>query len=187
MLAKEIKRGSIVNYQGAPCLIESVAVQSPSARGASTFYKFRSRNLATKQKVDIALRGGESLDEADFQRRPVKYIYSDAAEMHFLDQNDYNQYSLPKEDLVEESKYLTEELDGVQALIYNERCIGVQLPVAVELKVTQCDPGIKGASATARTKPATLETGLVVQVPEYLAEGEIIKVDTRNGEYLSRA
>ncbi len=187
MLAKEIKRGSIVNYNGAPCLIESVTVQSPSARGASTYYKFRSRNLATKQKVDITLRGGESLDEADFRRRPVKYIYSDAAEMHFLDQEDYNQYSLPKEDVAEESKYLSEELEGVQALIYNEQCIGVQLPVAVELKVTQCDPGIKGASATARTKPATLETGLIVQVPEYLAEGEIIKVDTRSGEYLSRA
>ena len=186
MLAKEIKRGHIVNYGGAPCLIEAVNVQSPSARGAATFYKFRARNLSTRQKVDINLRGGESLDEADFMRRPVKYIYADAAELHFLDQQDYNQYSLAKDDLAEESKYLAEELEGVQALIYNDQCIGIQLPVAVELKVTQCDPGIKGASATARTKPATLETGLVVQVPEYLAEGETIKVDTRSGEYLSR-
>ena len=75
----------------------------------------------------------------------------------------------------------------MQALIYNDQCVGVQLPVAVELKVVRCDPGIKGASATARTKPATLETGLIVQVPEYLSEGERIKVDTRSGEYLSRA
>ena len=187
MLAKEIKRGRIVNYNGAPCLIETVNVQSPSARGAATFYKFRARNLSTRQKVDITLRGGESLDEADFQRRPVKYIYADADEMHFLDQQDYNQYSLAKEDLEEQIKYITEELEGMQALIYNDRCIGVQLPVAVELKVTQCDPGIKGASATARTKPATLETGLIVQVPEYLAQGEVIKVDTRSGGYLSRA
>ena len=187
MLAKEIKRGHIVNYNGAPCLIETVNVQTPSARGAATFYKFRARNLSTRQKVDITLRGAESLDQADFTRRPVKYIYADATHLHFLDQQDYNQYALAKEDLVEESKYLTEELEGVQALIYNEQCIGIQLPVAVELKVTQCDPGIKGASATARTKPATLETGLVVQVPEYLAEGETIKVDTRSGEYLSRA
>ena len=187
MLAKEIKRGHIVNYNGAPCLIETVSVQSPSARGAATFYKFRARNLSTRQKTDITLRGGESLDEADFQRRPVKYIYANADEMHFLDQQDYNQYSLAKEDLEEEVKYITEELDGMQALIYNDGCIGVQLPVAVELKVTQCDPGIKGASATARTKPATLETGLIVQVPEYLAQDEVIKVDTRSGEYLSRA
>ncbi|NQU21297.1 MAG: elongation factor P-like protein YeiP [Candidatus Nealsonbacteria bacterium] len=187
MLAKEIKRGHIVNYNGAPCMIETVNVQSPSARGAATFYKFRARNLSTKQKVDITLRGGESLDEADFERRAVKYIYSDAGEMHFLDQQDYNQYSLPKEDLEEEVKYISEELDGMQALIYNDRCIGVQLPLTVELKVTQCDPGIKGASATARTKPATLETGLIVQVPEYLTQGEVVKVDTRTGEYLSRA
>ena len=187
MLAKEIKRGHIVNYNGAPCLIEAVNVQTPSARGAATFYKFRARNLSTRQKVDITLRGAESLDQADFMRRPVKYIYADATHLHFLDQQDYNQYALAKEDLVEESKYLTEELEGAQALIYNQQCIGIQLPVAVELKVTRCDPGIKGASATSRTKPATLETGLVVQVPEYLAEGETIKVDTRSGEYLSRA
>ena len=87
----------------------------------------------------------------------------------------------------DELNYLTENLEGVLALIYNDQCVGVQLPVAVELKVVQCDPGIKGASATARTKPATLETGLIVQVPEYLSEGERIKVDTRTGEYLSRA
>lgn len=187
MTAKDIKRGRIVNYNGAPCLIESVSVQTPSARGAATFYKFRARNLSTKQKVDITLRGSESLEESDFERRPVKYLYADANDMHFLDQRDYNQYALPKEDLAEQSKYVTEELEGMQALIYNDECIGIQLPVAVELKVTRCDPGIKGASATARTKPATLETGLVVQVPEYLAEGEVIKVDTRSGEYLSRA
>jgi len=187
MIAKEIKRGYVVNYNGAPCLIETVNVQSPSARGAATFYKFRARNLATKQKVDITLRGGESLDEADFAKRAVKYLYSDANEMHFMDQQDYNQYSLSKEDVAEESRYLTEDIEGAMAMIYNDQCIGIQLPAAVALKVVQCDPGIKGSSATARTKPATLETGLIVQVPEYLAQHEMIKVDTRTGEYLSRA
>ena len=187
MLAKEIKRGAVLNYNDAPCMIETVSVQSPSARGAATFYKFRARNLSTKQKVDITLRGGESLDEADFFRRPVKYLYADTGQMHFMDDENYEQYAVEKDDLAEESKFITEELAGLQALIYNDQCIGIQVPLTVELKVTQCDPGIKGASATARTKPATLETGLVVQVPEYLAEGEMIKVDTRNGEYLSRA
>ena len=187
MLAKDIKRNSIVNFNGAPCAIESISVQSPSARGASTFYKYRARNMLTKQKVDITLRGGESLDEADFQRRPVKYLYADAAHQHFMDQEDYNQYALLKEELVEEMQYITEELEGVMALIYNDQCIGIQLPLTVELKVTQCDPGVRGNSATSRTKPATLETGLVVQVPEYLSQGETVKVDTRSGEYLSRA
>lgn len=187
MLAKDIKRGHILNYQGSPCVIESINVQSPSARGAATFYKYRARNLITKQKVDITLRGGESLAEADFQKRPVKFMYSDPNEVHFLDDGNYEQYSLLCADLTEETPYLTENLEGVQALIYNDQCVGIQLPLTVELTVTQCDPGIKGASATARTKPATLETGLVVQVPEYLAEGERIKVDTRTGTYLSRA
>jgi elongation factor P len=187
MIAKDIKRGHIVNYQGSPCMIETINVQSPSARGAATFYKYRARNLITKQKVDISLRGGESLAEADFQKHPAKFMYADPSEVHLLDEATYEQYSLPRDELSDELNYLTERLEGVQALIYNDQCVGVQLPVAVELKVVRCDPGIKGASATARTKPATLETGLVVQVPEYLAEGEMIKVDTRNGAYLSRA
>jgi elongation factor P len=187
MIAKDIKRGHIVNYQGAPCMIEAINVQSPSARGAATFYKYRARNLISKQKVDITLRGGESLPEADFQKRPVKFMYSDPTEVHFLDEGNYEQYALSVDDLADEVKYLTENLEGVQSLIYNDQCVGIQLPVTVELKVVQCDPGIKGASATARSKPATLETGLIVQVPEYLSQGEQIKVDTRTGEYLSRA
>jgi elongation factor P len=187
MIAKDIKRGHIVNYQGAPCMIETINVQSPSARGAATFYKYRARNLITKQKVDITLRGGDSLAEADFQKHPAKFMYADPAEVHFLDDTTYEQYSLPRDEMAEELLYLTENLEGVQALIYNDQCVGIQLPLTVELKVVQCDPGIKGASATSRTKPATLETGLIVQVPEYLSEGERIKVDTRNGDYLSRA
>jgi elongation factor P len=187
MLAKEIKPGTIVNYNDAPCLIESVNVQSPSARGAATLYKYRARNLITKQKVDITLRGGDSLGLADFSRRPVKYMYADAASAYFLDQDNYETYGLPKEDLAEEAQYLTEELEGVQVLIYNDQAVGVQLPVAVELTVVECEPGVRGNSATGRTKPAKLQTGLVVQVPEYLEQGERIKVDTRNGQFLSRA
>ena len=114
-------------------------------------------------------------------------MYADPAEIHFLDEGNYEQYAPPCEDLQEETQYLTENLEGLQALIYNDECVGIQLPLTVELKVVQCDPGIKGASATSRTKPATLETGLVIQVPEYLCEGEVVKIDTRTGEYLSRA
>jgi elongation factor P len=187
MLAKDTKRGHIVNYNGAPCMIETINVQSPSARGAATLYKFKARNLINKQKVDITSKGTDSLKEADFAKRPVKYMYSDPGEVHFLDQEDYNDFVLSKGDLTEELQYLTENLEGVMALIYNDQCVGIQLPLSVELKVVQCDPGIKGASATSRTKPATLETGLVVQVPEYLVEGETIKVDTRDGAYISRA
>lgn len=187
MLAKEIKTGTLVVHGGAPCLIKSINVQSPSARGAATLYKYRAINLLTKQKVDITLRGGESLDVADFSRRPIKYMYADATHMHFLDQQDFNQYALTHDEVGDDVKYLTEELEGVCALIYNDECIGIEVPLTVVLRVTQCDPGVKGNSATSRTKPATLETGAVVQVPEYLSEGELVKVDTRTGDYLSRA
>ena len=187
MQAKEIKPGAVVNYSGAPVLVESVSVQTPSARGAATLYKFRGRQLVTKQKTDITLKGGESLEAADFERRPVKLMYSDTTHIHLLDQSDYNQYSLELAEVERERPYVTETLEGMLALIYNEECVGLQLPTTVELVVTQCDPGIRGNSATSRTKPATLETGLVVQVPEYLSEGERIKVDTRTGDFISRA
>ena len=187
MLAKEIKNGTVVNYQGCPVLIYSLTVQTPSARGAATLYKFRGRDIVSKQKVDITLKGIESLEEADFERRPVKMMYADASEMHVLDQESFHQYSIALEDIEQERLYVTEDLEGMLALIYNEACVGIQLPTTVELLVTECDPGVKGDSATKRNKPATLETGLVVQVPEYLSAGERIKVDTRNGHYISRA
>lgn len=187
MLAKDIKPGTVVNFNDSPHIIETISVQSPSARGAATLYKYRARNLVTKQKADIVLKGGESLDESNFERRAIKFMYSDPVHVHFLDDLDYNQYSLPKEELDTELGYLTEDLEGVLALIYNEECIGIQLPATVVLKITECDPGVRGNSATSRNKPATLETGLVIQVPEYLKQGETVKVDTRTGDFLSRA
>ncbi len=187
MQAKEIKTGSVVVYQDCPVIIEKISVQSPSARGASTLYKFRGRNVVTKQKLDITLKGTESLPDADFQRRAVDFMYADASQMHFLDQQDYQQYSLEQEDIENERRYIKEGLEGLLALIYNDNCVGIQLPAAVELLIVECDPGVKGNSATSRTKPAKLETGLSIQVPEYLKQGETIKIDTRSGEFLSRA
>jgi elongation factor P len=187
MLAKEIKPGAIVTYNGAPCMIEGVNVQSPSARGAATLYKYRARNLISKQKVDFTFKGTDSLDLADFSRRAVKFMYADPTHLYFLDQQNYETIALTKEDVAEESQYLTEALEEVQVLVFNDLPVGLQLPAAVELKVVQCDPGVRGNSATGRTKPATLETGMIVQVPEYLNEGETIKVDTRTGQFLSRA
>ena len=187
MQAKEIKPGAVVNYEGAPVLIETVNVQTPSARGAATWYKFRGRNLMSKQKTDIKLQGGDSLDEADFERRAVKLMYADTTHVHFLDQQDYNQWSVSIEDLQDVRPYITEQLEGLLGLIYNNEWVGIQTPTAVELTITECEPGVKGNSATGRTKPATLETGLIVQVPEYIRQGERIKVDTRTGDFLSRA
>jgi elongation factor P len=187
MLAKEIKPGTVVNYNDAPHMIEGMTVQSPSARGSATLYKFRARNLVTKQKTDITLKGTDGLADADFAKREVTFMYADNDAAHFLDTGDYNQYSLPREEVAGELQYITEDLQGMLALVYNGQCVGIQLPTAVDLKITQCDPAVKGNSATARTKPATLETGLVVHVPEYMKETDTVRVDTRNGEFLSRA
>ncbi len=116
-----------------------MTVQTPSARGAATLYKYRARNLITKQKVDIVLKGTDSLDEADFSRRPVKYMYSDATDVFFLDQQDYNQYSLAKEDLVRNAVHHRRVGRGPGPDLQRRVC-GIQPPVTVELKVTQCEP-----------------------------------------------
>jgi elongation factor P len=187
MLAKEIKPGTIVVHNEAPHIIESMTVQSPSARGGATLYKFRSRNLVTKQKSDITLKGTEILPDADFAKREVTFMFADTEVVHFLDSGDYNQYSIPRADVASELQYLTEDLQGMLALIYNGVCVGIQLPAAVDLMITECDPAVKGNSATSRTKSAKLETGAIVQVPEYLKQGEKIRVDTRSGDFLARA
>jgi elongation factor P len=185
--AKDIKTGTVVVHNGNPVIIQGISVHSPSARGAATLYKFKARNVVTGNKVDLTLKGTESLGEADFSRRNVQMMYSDATNMFLMDQEDYQQYELPLEDLEGQLPYITEGLEGMRAMIYNDACVGLEVPASVELLITECDPGVKGNSATSRTKPATLETGLVVQVPEYIKQGEKLKIDTRTGEYLSRA
>jgi elongation factor P len=186
MLAKDLKTGGIVNHNGAPHIVETIHVQSPSARGGNTLYKFRARNLVTKQKADFTCKGTDLLDEADFAKRAVSFMYADNEAVHLLDSEDYNQYTIAADDIADERGYLTEGLEGIYALIYNDECVGVQLPSTVVLTIAQCDPAVKGNSATSRNKPAMLETGIQIQVPEYLKEGERIKVDTRTGEFLGR-
>ncbi len=187
MLAKDLKPGVVFKYNDAPHILESVTVQSPSARGGNTLYKFRARNLVTKQKSDLVCKGTDQLEDADFQKRDVTLMYTDAEAVHLLDAVDYNQYSIALADVENEMKYVCEGLEGLIALVYNGECVGVQVPATVELTISQTDPGVKGNSATGRTKPATLETGCQIQVPEYLKEGERIKVDTRTHEFLGRA
>ncbi|MBO5438087.1 MAG: elongation factor P [Thermoguttaceae bacterium] len=187
MIAKNIKRGMIMVYEGNPVIIEGLFVQTPSARGASTLYKFRARNLLTKQKVDFTCKGDDNMNESDFSKRNVKFSYADSEKMYFMDEENFEMYELMFDEVADEKPYITEALEGMQVMIYNDLPVGVSLPVSIELQITQCDPGVKGNSATSRNKPATLETGLVVMVPEYIEEGTVIRVDSRTGEYLGRA
>ncbi|MCF0234804.1 MAG: elongation factor P [Thermoguttaceae bacterium] len=186
MIAKDMKRGDIVVYNGSPIIVENVQVQTPSARGAATLYKFRCRNLISKDKVDLKLKGTDMMDEADFRRRNVTFSYADPSDAYFLDAENYETYNIAREDVADEMNYVKEGLEGIVALIYEDRCVAIDLPTTVEMLVTKCDPAARGNSATSRQKPATVETGLQVMVPEYLEEGEIIKVDTRSGEFLGR-
>jgi elongation factor P len=185
--ASDLKRGDIVRIEGEAHIVEAIKVQSPSARGASTLYKIRFRNLRSKRKIDQSLRGNDLLAEADFERRPVQYLYADASSITFMDIEDCSQFTLTKDDLEVEWPYLTEGIEGLSSISSEGRVLGLELPAFVNLTVVETRPAMKGASVTARLKPATLSTRLVVQVPEHVSTGDVIRVDTRSGEYVSKA
>lgn len=168
-------------------MVEKLTVSSPQARGGATIYKVRLRNLKTKQKTDKSFRGGETFGVPDFDKRAISFLYKDQDAYHFMDSENYEQFSLQAEDLEWEINFLKEEMEGLKSMVYNEEIIGMELPQVVELEITECAPSVKGNSATARQKPATLETGHVVQVPEHVSQGHIARVDTRTGEFLGRA
>lgn len=185
--AKDFKRRMVVEIDGAPHMIEHIQVQTPSARGAATLYKVKARNLKTRNRVEKTFKGGDSLAESSFERRPVQFLYKDAEGSHFMDSADFNQFSLTADDLEDQAPYMTENMEGVEALVVNDEVIGIEIPDTVDLSITDTAPGVRGNSATGRTKPATLSTGAVVQVPEHMEPGTIVRVDTRTGEYLGRA
>jgi elongation factor P len=185
--ASDLKKGDVVRIEDDPHIVETVKVQTPSARGAVTLYKIRFRNLKTKRVVDQSLHGDDILAEADFERRPVQYLYGDAASITFMDLQDYSQFALTKEEIEVEWPYLTEGIEGLVSISSEGRVLGLEIPTFINLTIVETGPSVKGGSVTARTKPATLSTGLVVQVPEYMAVGEVIRVDTRTGEYASKA
>lgn len=182
----DLKRGLIVELEGDPHLVDSVSVSTPSARGASTIHRVRLRNLKTGQKVDRSFRGGESFGVPDVDRRPVQLLYRDPQAFHFMDQESYEQFALDKADLAWEANFLVDEMEGLVALMYNGAPLALELPNNVPLEITETSPSVKGNSATGRTKPATLETGFVIQVPEHVDQGIRVNVDTRTGEFLGR-
>jgi len=185
--ACDLKRGDIVAINQCPHIVEELRITTPSARGASSLYHFRLRNLQTRSKLDQTCKGDDAFQACDFTRRAVQFSYRQNEDVVFMDQQDYSEVTFKENEIQDALSYITEDMDGIQALLCDGKWIGLELPPVAILTVTECDPSIRGASATARTKPATLETGLVVQVPEYLASGEIIRVDTRNAAFLGRA
>lgn len=187
MKANEIKRGSVFLYDNRHIMIKSVQVQSPSSRSGNTLYKVVGRDIVSRQKFERSFKGDETIEDLDVQRRDVQLLYRDGDGCTFMDVESYEQYTLADEVVEDELLFLSEGIEGLKALVNEEVILGIELPNTVILTIEECSPGIKAASSSARTKPATLNTGLVVQVPEYLTPGETIKVNTETREFISRA
>ncbi len=183
----DLKRGLIIELDGAPHLVENVTSTSPTARGANTIHKVKMRNLINKQRVEKSFRGGDNFGMPDVDLRAADYLYEDQTALHFMDKENFEQFAFNREDLEWESKFLTEGLEGIRAFYFNGSAIAIELPNTIVLEITETAPGAKGNSATGRTKPATLQTGHVVQLPEHFEAGARVNVDSRTGEYLSRA
>lgn len=185
--ASDLKRGMVVEVNDQPYSVKEIEVRNPSSRGASTLYKVRFNHLKTRQKLDQTLKGDDFFKDVDYEKRVLQFSYQDDSGYTFMSLEDYEQFTINAEDIEDEKVYLVEGLEGVVAIILEGILVGIELPAAVALKITDTAPGIKGASATARTKPAILATGLEVQVPEYIEPGEVIKVNTVSGKFMSRA
>lgn len=152
--------------------------------GAKVVAKFR--NLDTGSIVEKSFNSGEKLQDIFIDYRKMQYLYSDGDSYTFMDMENYEQPSLSKEQLGDAAKWLKENLE-VTVDYYQQRAIKVTLPSNVELKITQTDPGVKGDTVSGGSKPAVLESGASVNVPLFIEQGEVIRVDTRTGEYLGRA
>lgn len=182
----DFKRGLVIQLDGAPCVLTDVTQHSPTARGGNTLIKIKYRNLLTKQVLEKTLKAGDKVDEADFEKRKGQFLYAQEDGGVFMDLENYEQYELGAELFEPVAGYL---LEGTEVLLglFQGLVVSVEPPMTVELTITETPPVIKNATATAQTKEALLETGMRLQVPGYLETGEAIKVDTREGRFVSRA
>lgn len=187
MKANEIKRSTIFHLDGKNIFVKKVHVQSPSSRSGNTLYKVNGYDIVSRQKFERSFKGDEVVDAIDVTRHAVSLLYRDADGCTFMDTESYEQYTIADEAIEETLPFLSEGLEGLKALVSEGNILGIELPASVILEIEDCAPGMKAASSSARTKPATLNSGLVVQVPEYLTPGEAIKVNTETREFISRA
>jgi elongation factor P len=185
--ASNLKKGNVIAINQQIYMVKHIDVKTPSARGALTLYKVRLMNVQNGQKLDQSFKGNDLLEDVELSRRPVQYIFKEGDLYTFMDTEDYNQYTLGAETLEDQCVWLIDNLDGITALLNDGRIISIELPQSIQLDITETAPAIKGATATGRTKPATLSNGIVVQVPEYMEAGERVKVNTETAKFMSRA
>jgi elongation factor P len=185
--ANELKRKMMIKVDGDPYAVVEVFFASPSARGATTMVRTRLRHLLTGAVLEKSFRSGEKFEEPDVAYAPASFMYADADGFHFMDDETFEQFMLPAEQVGDDRGFLTDGL-VVQVLKYNGEAVAMELPQFVELAVAETEPGVRGDTAAGRDlKPATLETGLQVRVPLFIKEGERVRVNTQTGEVTGRA
>jgi elongation factor P len=181
--ATELRRGVIIEFEGK--LYQVVDYQHVKMK-RTALAKVKLRDINAGHTIERSFQSDERLVRARLDTRQMQYLYNDGDLYYFMDQDNYEQMPLTSSQLGDALVYLKEG-NSVELSSYKNQVVGVALPITVELEVTDTEPGFKGDTATAGTKPAKLETGVTIQVPLFVNEGDIIKVDTRTGTYLERS
>ena len=180
--ATELRRGIIIELDDK--LYQVVEYQHVKQK-RTALAKVRLRDIQAGHTLERTFQSAEKFVRARLEFRAMQYLYRDGNLYYFMDEKNYEQISIDTEQLGDAVNYLKENM-SLQVSSYKDELIGVEIPITVELKVTATDPGFKGDTATGGNKPATLETGITIQVPLFINEGDVIKVDTRDGSYLER-
>jgi elongation factor P len=181
----ELRRGMVLDIDGQ--LMQVVEYQSFKIAMRGNLVKMKLKNIKTGAVVERTVSSGERFTRAYLDTRPMQYLYSDDTGHIFMDQQNYEQVTLSDADLGDNGRYFLKEGVEVQVQFYEERPVGVDFPINLDFEVVKTDPGAKGDTVSGALKPATTDTGLVVQVPLFVNEGDRIRIDTRTSEYLSRA
>jgi len=180
----DFRRGLKIEWEGKP--YEILEYQHVKVSKNQPTVRTKLKDLLTGRVLETNFRAGDKFEKPDFQEKEVQYLYKDGDQYVFMDLEEYDQVYVQEKDIGDSAKFLKENLN-VYLLYYKGKVIGIELPNVVELKVVETEPGVKGDTVGTATKPAKLETGAVIQVPIFINEGDIIKVDTRTGEYVERA
>lgn len=179
----DFRKGLKIELEGKPHVIVDFLHVKPGKGGA--FVRTKLKNLLTGNVIDKTFRSGEKIHVPDIEERKMQYLYSAEDNFYFMDQKTYEQTYLT-EDQLGGNKHFLQEGIVVDIFFYNNEPTSVELPIFVELAVCETNPGLKGDTASGGSKPATLETGVVIQVPLFIEEGNVLKIDTRTGEYIER-
>lgn len=179
----DFKKGLRILIEKDPFVI--IDFQHVKPGKGNQFTRTKMRNLLTGQNREVTFKSGEKFEVPNIEMKEMSFLYKDDNGYNFMDQTNFEQILMMPNEVGESANYLTENLQVV-VMIFNDKPVGVEVPKAVNLRVAQTDPGVKGDRVTGGTKPATLETGLVVQVPLHISEGDLLRVDTSTGDYVER-